>query len=501
MAFLLTESEGLGRFRRNQRVDPGGLTMETTTDPVSRALQRKRRVAVALVTLTIAAVIGALPTPAGAVTTPVPTVVHIPTTATSQPYGSNDAGVAGLAASGYVQEEYFISGTATGTGLAYTTRMLVRRPANPVDFSGTVIAESIRSTATRSMWSLRDYITRSGHAYVEIGSNVTAINNLVKPSNPSRYGTLNFPATLNAPPAVGGVFGHVMEVMAQGGMLLKANPAEGPFDGFDVNHVILAGCSEQGLIIRQYMRDAHPRYRTSGGRSIYDGYFPACVADWPSQFILINGVPFANFTPGRIEVPVINFTGQMEVENYTDAGRLYRRPDANSANDKYRIYEVAGMGHGLSQSSTVCAAGQQPSQFTSQYVSNNALDKLIRWVDRGIAPPRGERLAVTSPSGPLVKDATGNAVGGVRSYQINLPVATYNTGMALCTWQVPFSAAKLRSLYGNERVYLSQVDRDLHRLTVRGWILPEDAESARSDAVATAAKVLSSPANALALNP
>src|SRR5215211_2322557 len=104
--------------------------METSTDPASRALQRKRRVAVALVTLTVAAVLGALPTTAGAVTantTPVPTFVHVPTTATSQPYGSNDAGVADLAASGYVQEEYFISGTATGTGLPYTTRMLVRR--------------------------------------------------------------------------------------------------------------------------------------------------------------------------------------------------------------------------------------------------------------------------------------------------------------------------------------------------------------------------------------
>src|SRR5262249_36951823 len=120
--------------------------------------------------------------------TPIPTFIAVPTTSTSQPYGSNDSGVANLADFGYVQEEFFISGTAQGS--TYTTRILVRRPVDPDDFSGTVIAESIRSTATRSMWSLRDYIMRSGHAYVEIGSNITAITNLVKPSNPARYGSL-----------------------------------------------------------------------------------------------------------------------------------------------------------------------------------------------------------------------------------------------------------------------------------------------------------------------
>ena len=126
----------------------------------------------------------AFPTTAHAATTPIPTFVAVPTTPTSQPYGSNDAVWPISPTFGYVQEEFFISGTTSG-GIAYTTRMLVRRPASPDDFSGTVIAESIRSTATRSMWSLRDYIMRSGHAYVEIGSNITAINNLVKPSNPA----------------------------------------------------------------------------------------------------------------------------------------------------------------------------------------------------------------------------------------------------------------------------------------------------------------------------
>ena len=107
----------------------------------------------------------------------------------------------------------------------------------------------------------------------------------------------------------------------------------------------------------------------------------------------------------------------------------FRRPDGDSPNDKYRVYEVAGMGHGLSQSSTVCAAGQQPSQFKAQYVSNNALDKLDPVGRQGHrAAARDAAHHRRLPSGPLVTDAFGNALGGVRSYQVDVPVATYNTG-------------------------------------------------------------------------
>jgi hypothetical protein len=184
-----------------------------------------------------------------------------------------------------VQEEYFISGSVSGR--PYTTRILIRRPARADRFSGIVIAESIRSTAIRSMWSLRDYFVRFGHAYVEIGSNHLAVNKLLKPAD-ARYGPLDLPAI------EGGVFGHVIEVIAQGGMLLKTNPKGGPFTGFRVRRVILAGCSEQGVIIRQYMRDGHPVHRMADGTSICDGYFPACVADWPEPFILVNGQPLKN---------------------------------------------------------------------------------------------------------------------------------------------------------------------------------------------------------------
>ena len=144
------------------------------------------------------------------------------------------------------------------------------------------------------------------------------------------------------------------------------------------------------------------------------------------------------------------------------------------------------MGHGLSQSSTVCAAGQQPSQFTSQYVSNNALDKLIQWVDKGIVPPPGQSITTTGPGGPPVTDVYGNAMGGVRSYQVDVPVATTTRASPLCTWQVPLSPETLQSLYRNQSQYIAQVNHSLNDLARDGWILAEDAKSATRDAEETA---------------
>lgn len=57
-----------------------------------------------------------------------------------------------LAPYGYVEEEFFVSGTAKTytpqpSTADYTTRMLVRRPADPKRFNGTVVVEWNNVTA------------------------------------------------------------------------------------------------------------------------------------------------------------------------------------------------------------------------------------------------------------------------------------------------------------------------------------------------------------------
>ncbi len=434
---------------------------------------------------------------ARAAVTPIPTVAKV--AGAAQPYGSKDPGVADLASRGYVQEEYFISGKI-GDGLPYTTRLLVRRPADPKKFSGIVIAESIRSNAVRSMWSEAPYMMSRGHAYVEIGSNLS-VNTMVKPSDPARYASLNVPN-----PKPGGlVFGHVQEIVAQAGMLLRSNQPNGPFQGFKVRHVILAGCSEQGMFVRLYMRDSHPVWRTANNHSIFDGYFPACVGDWPPVVATEDGKSLPTFTQPPVEVPVI-LLATSEPEGFPQDGRRYRRPDSDAPGDKFRLYEVAAMPHGLDARAyfgpgkparmlTCNGVSYSYSHFPGAYAANNALDKLIAWVDKGTPPPRAARVETESAKGPLILDQYGNPKGGVRTTALDVPVAEYhlcnvgkadninpvgiNFGMA---YEAPFTPERLKALYPTRQAYLDKVNHRLDELVRDGWYLKEDADEARAQA-------------------
>src|SRR5215207_5456716 len=98
---------------------------------------------------------------------PVPKVIG-PAPATSHVFGAakDNLQPVDLAKAGYVEEEYFITGTANvydwnadgsltvkGANNPYTTRIIVRRPAQPARFSGTVIVE-IPNIARRFDWPM-----------------------------------------------------------------------------------------------------------------------------------------------------------------------------------------------------------------------------------------------------------------------------------------------------------------------------------------------------------
>src|SRR5689334_2695458 len=69
----------------------------------------------------------------------------------------------GIAAFKYDVKEYFVSGTANGQ--PYTTRLVVRRPANGRTFSGLVLAESMHSSGAAHMFEFTStYTMSSGHA-------------------------------------------------------------------------------------------------------------------------------------------------------------------------------------------------------------------------------------------------------------------------------------------------------------------------------------------------
>src|ERR1019366_955901 len=130
-----------------------------------------------------------------------------------------------LAAHGYVEQEFFASGTAhafTATSspadgrwtiepsaaASYKTRVVVRRPASPAKFNGTVVVEWMNVSGGESApdWDyLNPMLMRDGYAYVGVSAQALGVEGgapifgVGAPSpglvhaEPSRYGTLHHP--------------------------------------------------------------------------------------------------------------------------------------------------------------------------------------------------------------------------------------------------------------------------------------------------------------------
>ena len=123
---------------------------------------------------------------------------------------------------GYVEEEFFISGTANvydtpnpgggigaiptaypvanivSTGHPYKTRIVVRRPNDPTKYNGVAILEWTNVTNNydnEAFWyQTNDYLIRSGFAHVAVSAQAAGIDNAatgLKAWSPARYGTLD----------------------------------------------------------------------------------------------------------------------------------------------------------------------------------------------------------------------------------------------------------------------------------------------------------------------
>jgi hypothetical protein len=82
-----------------------------------------------------------------------------------------------------------------------------------------------------------------------------------------------------------------------------------------------------------------------------------------------------------------------------------------------------------------------------------------------------------------VRDSLGNAVGGVRSPSLDVPVATLtglvNSGGSFCRLfgtTTPFDGPTLTRLYPTHDQYVQAFDRAALRAQLNGWMLPTEAK-------------------------
>jgi hypothetical protein len=358
-----------------------------------------------------------------------------------------------IAAYHYQVKEYLISGTAAGK--PYTTRLVIRQPANDSDFSGIAIAEAMHPAGFAHAFELNSvYVMDEGHITVEI---VTSGFEQIRDFNPQRYGKLNLsPDQAN-------------EILAQAGALIKSDRS--PIAGMGLRKMVLWGSSASSRILTDYL-PAHKVYKRADMSNIYDGFMPTS-----------NGTNIQ-----AVDVPMIQMPTQHEYQNVATAHQ-----DSDEPGSQFRSYEFAALGH-LAATHNVRLDNNQCehpiSKLKLEPFFSVGLHYLLQWVDKGIVPPRANRVLldrnVDNDGSLMVLDEYGNAVGGIRNPYVDVPVAAYHAGNVpaatgnpdfailcrLSIWDENFSRTRLREIYGNKTAYLNRFEASLYEAEGRGWSLP-----------------------------
>lgn len=174
-----------------------------------------------------------------------------------------------LKARGYVEQEYFYSGTAnryetpagaTGTvtdgNHKYQTRLVVRRPADPKKFNGTVIVEWNNVTSGHDLdidwYQIHDYLIRAGYAWVGVTAQRIGVEAL-KVWNKDRYGSLDVTAD-------GTIMNDALsyDIFADVGRAARHPNGVDFLSGFKVQRVFATGHSQSSGRLATYVNSVHP---------------------------------------------------------------------------------------------------------------------------------------------------------------------------------------------------------------------------------------------------
>ncbi len=374
----------------------------------------------------------------------------------------------------------------------YTTRILVRRPADPRRFNGVVIFELFNPTAGYDLefiWLMtREKLLREGYAWVGLTGRPVAANFLAG-WNPTRYGALQFSDA-----------GQVYDMYSQLAVLLRDSASmQNPLAGFAVRTLINVGYSQSARYQVTYINNFHKDAVLPSGANAWSGYLISTANGSARQVNstspdLVDERRYIN-----ARVPVVRWNSETEVSG---TGAVSTRlPDS----PLYRTYEVPGTSHVDIEINDLAAGpnsavardfpvGVPPGcdlpgnpNFSTPF-HRAAIEILRQWTERGITPPPGQFIT-TNASGQIVRDAHGNALGGVRPAALEAPLGQHVPhstgaffGCFLTGAFLKFDDATLSSLYPQHGGYVSKVANTINALVQAGYLLPEDATNYKTQA-------------------
>lgn len=404
---------------------------------------------------------------------------------------------------GYVEQEFFVEGTARAyepagplgqdgrwnvqstTTAPYRTRVLVRRPKDPAKFNGVVEVEWLNVSGGLDAapdWGLGSAeLLRSGSAWVGVSAQAVGVNSLK--NDPGRYGTLDHPGDSYSYD----IYSQVAEALRRpaGTNLLGSRR-------YNIRTMIGDGESQSAFRMVTYVDAIQPQ------TGLFDGFLVH------SRFAV--GAPLGDGGQGAIPNPTLIRTDTKKpvlvLESETDVPRhlAARQPDGA----RYRLWEVAGTAHfdedglhaltGIPKEEMVTTpplgCAQRINSAPQRYVVDTAMHDIARWAAGGPAPPKAPLVAITTGDTPTIqRDDLGNARGGIRLPQLEAPVATLSGepggGPGFCSLfgtTTAFDAARLSSLYPNHRDYVTAFSKAAGRLQRDGFLLRADAKEAKAEA-------------------
>ncbi|MBL7497962.1 hypothetical protein I6A84_01600 [Frankia sp. CNm7] len=437
-----------------------------------------------------------------------------------------------LAEYGYLSQEFLFGGQATayapadGTELGtdgrwtlrpdrtepFKTRLLVMRPSDPAKFSGTVWLSWVNVTAGFEIGDITRASLRDGDAIVYVSAQKIGLDgvpgaegNGLRAWDPERYGTLTHP---------GDAFSF--DIFTKAALLVGRDRGDLPVDpmsGLDVRRVFGTGASQSAIRLTAYLNGVQPLANALDGALPVASFGHAASFDTPTGQTENVDAVFGR-PPVRIRddlgIPVILVTTETEAESLYPA----RQPDSDTS----RTWEIAGAAHagagagsigdviatltrdGLTlptgaSGSTSGAVGTptQPNSVDWLPVMSAARQHLTAWSRDGAAPPKLPLITLKGDPPQIQRDQHGNALGGIRMPELEVPIATYSGSVegadlraSLFGSMRPFPADQVHALYPSRQDYLTAYNNAVDRAVNAGYFLDRDAETIKATAATTA---------------
>jgi hypothetical protein len=417
---------------------------------------------------------------------------------------------------GYSQTEYFYSGAATAYGATapaaqYETRMLVYRPVDPAKFSGHVIVEWTNDTFQFDLpadfqW-LYQQVFSTGDAYVEITAQQAGVCGLqlsgqlvsvagispcvplsLKGWDPVRYAPLFHPGDT-----------YSYDIFSQGAQAVLHPQGVSPLGELRAKDIIAIGFSQSSIELDQYIKTG-----ADAAATVFDGFI--IHGDGHQSSPSAYRVPTMHVLGEESAGPVTSTTGPHHViwqvagashldhwlsqttMKWAAAGLLHQAPISRQAEETAEQQDGNYGQEGLSLSPT-CLGNDE---FPVRYVIDAALTDMEIWLRTGTTAPAAPPMTFTglhqaiqelpfldgldpinlavkgaetravaetflSPL-DLVRDANGNAIGGLRLPTMTVPVASYfGSTCALFGTSGPLLPNQLTTLYPTHADYVAQM--------------------------------------------